>query len=318
MGGGADALNLGGTTDGLENIQWLRNSVAEIMKEWGITPPAPQGRAARAATAPIAIVPPSPAPPPPGLIYKAPAGVSRIVSLSDLHVPYHDVAAVNAALEMCEDWRPDLVIVNGDLYDSYLISSFEKEPARLGATLQDEFDAARPITKRIDELGCRVVFILGNHEARINALVAKNPGLAKLRSLEWHAMAEIPSRWEILPQHSRYRFEHLDIHHGDIKQGPGGRYVAARMLEDLKRSSLFGHFHRDQFYPEPDGDGVTRGGFGQGHLCNEEEAGKYCRINRWIKGFRSVDMDPETGLYECRSHLIHNGKLRYGERTYVG
>jgi hypothetical protein len=186
------------------------------------------------------------------------------------------------------------------------------------ATLQDEFDAAKPITARISRMPGKKVFILGNHCARINALVAKNPGLAKLRALQWHAMAEIPSDWEILPQFSRYRIHGLDIHHGDLKQGPGGRYVAARILEDLKRSSLFGHFHRDQFYPEPDGDGVVRGSFASGHLCNEEEAGKYCRVNRWIKGFRSVDMDPDVGLFECRSHLIHKGKFRWNGVTYGG
>jgi hypothetical protein len=131
-------------------------------------------------------------------------------------------------------------------------------------------------------------------------------------------MAELPKRWQILPQYSRYRLGPLDIHHGDAKKGAGGRHVACRMLEDLKRSSLFGHFHREQMYPEPDGDGVVRAGYASGHLCDEHEAGKYCPINRWTKGYRTVDMDPTLGLFEVRGHSIHSGRVRADGITYGG
>lgn len=251
-------------------------------------------------------------------IYDAPRLFERIVWLSDLHYPYQDQAAIDAALDFCRDWKPTLVIIGGDLYDSYMISGYEKSPDQLNHHLQREFDLAKPFVKEVDGLGSEVVYILGNHEARIDALIAKNPGLAKLRALEWHRMAELPERWQILPQYSRYRVGSLDFHHGDLKQGPGGRYVAARMLEDLKRSSVFGHFHRSQTYTEPDGDGVLRAGFGAGHLCNTTEAAKYCRLNRWATGFISVDMDPREGLYEVRSHLIHGGRTRIDGRTYSG
>jgi predicted phosphodiesterase len=322
-GAAGDALALGGSGSDEGEPQkatthgWFREAMAATMREFGLELATPREEAPAPAPSPDNLKPTPPGTPA-GLVYAAPPGLGRIVVLSDLHVPYHDVAAVDAALSLCEDWRPDLVIVNGDLYDSYLISSYEKEPGRLGDTLQGEFDAAAPITKRIDNLGCKVVMILGNHEARINALIAKNPGLAKLRALAWHAMAELPARWEILPQFSRYRLEHLDVHHGDLKQGPGGRYVAARMLEDLKRSSLHGHFHRRQFYAEPDGDGVVRGTFSQGHLCDEAEAGKYCRLNRWTKDFSTIDLDADTGLYEVRAHMIHKGRFQFQGKRYGG
>jgi hypothetical protein len=236
--------------------------------------------------------------------------------MGDLHYPYQDQKAIDAVLDYVRDWRPELIIINGDLFDSYLISSYSKSPEQLNHHLQREFDLAKPFVKLIDEAGSDIVYILGNHEARIDALIAQNPGLSRLRALQWHNMAELPARWQILPQYSRYRLGSLDIHHGDLKQGPGGRYVAARMLEDLKRSSLFNHFHRDQSYPEPDGDGVVRCGYGTGHLCDPVEAAKYCRLNRWTTGFRSIDSDPTSGLFEVRSHLIHGGRTRIDGKTY--
>lgn len=253
----------------------------------------------------------------PGII-DAPRLYERIVWMSDLHYPYQDQGAIDAAMAFCRDWRPTLILIGGDLYDSYLISAYEKSPEQLNHHLQREFDLARPFVKEVDSLACDVVYILGNHEARIDALIAKNPGLAKLRALEWHRMAELPERWTILPQFSRYRVGSLDFHHGDLKQGPGGRYVAARMLEDLKRSSVHGHFHRSQVYIEPDGDGVLRAGFSSGHLCDTAEAAKYMRLNRWATGFISVDMDSREGIFEVRSHLIHGGKCRINGRTYSG
>lgn len=294
----------------LDEMRRKLASVFEILERpTNEGPPAAQDKA----TAPAA----QPSKTPPGLIYHDSLRPSRIAWLSDLHVPYHDAAAASVALSALEDWRPDLVIVGGDFFDSYLISRHEKEPARLRDTLQGEFDAGQPIAQRIDRIGAPVVYIRGNHEARIDALVGANPGLAELRSLDLKKMAELPSGWSILPQFARYRVRGVDFHHGDLMQGIGGRHVGCNMLMKLKRSNVFGHFHRSQVYGEPDGDGTLRAGFSSGHLCDEAEAGKYCRLNNWAKGFITVDMDNDSGLFEVRSHLVHGGKLRFGGKTYT-
>jgi predicted phosphodiesterase len=243
---------------------------------------------------------------------------SRVLWLSDVHVPYHDRRALDIVLGYAGDWKPDLVIVGGDLYDCYGISRYEKDPERLGDTLQAEFDAARPITAALDALGSDVVYILGNHEARLQAIVGANPALSGLRALGWRKMAELPERWRVLPDQTRYRLGGLDFLHGNLKgRGGGARHIAAWMFQKLKRSCLFGHYHRQQSFIDPDGDGTPRGGFSTGHLLDVSQA-DYIACPDWVSGFATVDFDHAAEVFSVRQHLIHAGKCRIDGRTYAG
>ncbi len=243
----------------------------------------------------------------------------RILVLSDLHVPYHDRRAIDAVLDFARDFAPDLIVLNGDTYDSYLISRYGKDPKKLRDTLQSEFDAAQPILKRINSLFGDVILGLGNHDARINALVAENPGLDGLRALEFGRMAELPDRWTVLPDGYRLRLGPIDVLHGNLKgRGGGAKHIAAWMYAKLKRSCLFGHFHRQQSHLEPDGDGVVRGAFSTGHLCDPVKAAEYCPINDWAAGFATIEMDGGDAPFHVGQHLISRGVFRYGGKTYGG
>jgi predicted phosphodiesterase len=260
----------------------------------------------------------NPTPSRPGLVVR-PSIPGRIAWLSDQHYPYQDQPAIDAALDFLETWRPDLLILGGDLFDCYSISRYEKDPRRLHETLQREFDAAQGFARAVGRLGCEVVYLLGNHECRLDAIVAAHPGLGGLLSLGWPQIASLPDSWTVCPNQSRYRIGGLDFLHGDLKgRGSGGRHVASKILGILKRSCVFGHYHRPQVFPEPDGDGVLRAGFSTGHLCDPVRAADYCPVNDWWTGFLTVDMDPATGLSDVRSHWVHDGKFRFQGVTYGG
>lgn len=275
-----------------------------------------------AALGPINEGPPAPQPQSPA----RPEGPRLLVSptihartgwLSDIHCPYHDPVALDAAFQLFEEWRIDLLVLGGDQLDCYGISRYGKAPSKLRDTLQKEIDAFRPIRDRIVKLGCRVVYLEGNHDYRVKSLVADNPALDDLQALEWHKLADLPESWEILPNQSRFRMGNLDFIHGDLRgRGVGSKHIASGMLAKLKRSTLFGHYHRAQFHPEPDGDGIIRAGFSTGHMCNTSKAADYCPINDWTQGFATIDTDPATGLFEVRQHLVHSGKFRHAGKTY--
>lgn len=277
--------------------------------------------AALAALGPVDEGPPAPQPMPARLdgprLLVSPTIHARTGWLSDVHCPYHDPVALGAAFELFEEWRIDLLILGGDQLDCYGISRYGKAPSKLRDTLQKEIDAFRPIRDRIVKLGCQVKYLEGNHDHRVKSLVADNPALDDLQSLEWHKLADLPESWEILPNQSRFRMGNLDFIHGDLRgRGVGSKHIASGMLAKLKRSTLFGHYHRAQFHPEPDGDGVIRAGFSTGHMCDPAQAADYCPINDWTQGFATIDTDPTTGLFEVRQHLIHAGKFRHDGKTY--
>lgn len=48
----------------------------------------------------------------------------KILIMSDLHVPYHDLDAIKTALDYGEEQNIDSIIFNGDLTDFFEVSSF--------------------------------------------------------------------------------------------------------------------------------------------------------------------------------------------------
>jgi predicted phosphodiesterase len=275
--------------------------------------------------------PPSPAPEQPPAaqaipthsgLYRVDKPYRKIAVLSDLHIPYHDVRNLEVAIRYLEDWRPDLVVLNGDIFDCYSISRFSKHPDRREC-LQDEFDIGRPWLKRIDAIEtdqkkpADVYAGEGNHDYRLMRHIMENPGFFKLRALEFRNAAELPSRWTWLANQYHLRIGSLSIVHGDIRGGGGGKYCAANLLARLKSSVIHGHFHRSQSYWEPDYEGNVRAGWGSGHLADVNKAEDYTVCPQWSPGFVTIDRDPESGLFEVRQHLTANGYLRAGGKTYA-
>jgi predicted phosphodiesterase len=251
---------------------------------------------------------------PGGLVF-APKPYTKAGWLSDLHFPYQDQPAIDAALEFLGEWRPDLVVIGGDLLDMYSISRFDKDPERT-FRLQDEIDAAKPFVKAVDALGADVVYLLGNHEERLANLIRENPGLSRMRAMEFPRAVELPPSWTVYPSQTHYRISHLTLLHGDLKgRGGGARHIAANMLGKLKTSILFGHHHRQQCFPEPGYDKTIRAGFSTGHLSDESKM-DYCRCPDWTTGFASVDIDNESGIFDVRQHLIIGGRFRFNGKTY--
>jgi hypothetical protein len=267
--------------------------------------------------------PPAPADPPP----LPPAGHTRVVVddsrpgrvafLSDLHVPFLCERAWGAAMSLLEDYRPDLVVLGGDLFDFYSISAHDKEPGRLDR-LQDEFDAAAPLWKQVDALSGRKVVIWGNHEERLIRLTHANPGLVNLRALTIEAAAEMPQGWTYYPNQTRLKVGPLSILHGDLKgRGTSSVHAASGFLRKLRTSCLAGHLHRFQSFFETNADGTIRAGFASGHLSDPDEA-RYLASPDWQQGFTTIDFDHEAGLFSVTPHLIIEGRTRWNGKTYAG
>ena len=239
---------------------------------------------------------------------------ARVAWLGDVHCPYHDQAAWNAAIEFLDDWKPELVVLGGDFYDFYSISSFDKDPERV-ERLQDEFNAAQPLIDDVKGLMCDVEFLEGNHEDRLRRHMTKNPGIAKLECLELSNAAKLPAEWGIHKPQTMLTLGSLIFLHGDLKGSCGGLYVASRIMKRLKKSCMFGHFHRMQAFYEPGWDQKPLAGFANGWLGDVKKA-DYVTCPDWTQGIAVVDYDHGSNLFEARQLLIHRGKLRVDGKTY--
>lgn len=237
---------------------------------------------------------------------------NRVLILSDLHVPYQDNAAVDAALEYGQSFKPDAVLINGDLFDFYQLSRFEKDPSKLGPA--EELRRGKQFFEHvIDRLGAPIYFKLGNHDERfekyifnVAPLLAKEfPDIAKGY---WRGPSGIDELGiTVIDDQRPVMFHGLRILHGHEKgRGISSPVNPARgAFMRLLCSVLEGHGHRTSEHTERTADGAIIACRTTGCLCGLWP--DYARINKWDHGFATVSGDGDE--YHLELHRIVNGKV---------
>lgn len=245
----------------------------------------------------------------------APKRFSRVAFISDVHLPFENRVAVRLMLDFLADYKPDAVILGGDIYDFYEISDFDKTPGRI-TTLQDEFDEGRYFIRAIDEICPEVHFLIGNHEDRLQRVINRNPGLFKLRSLDMQRAAELPERWRVHPSQTHFKLGKLTALHGDIKGIKSAVHPARTLFQKLKRSVIFGHFHRFGVHLDTNYDGDVRGGFANGHLSDVSRVTSWVTCPDWQEGFSTISLC-EDGGFAVQPRLIVNSRLIVEGKEYT-
>lgn len=99
----------------------------------------------------------------------------RVAVLPDIHVPAHHKRVLWAVFEWLKDWKPDIVIIIGDLCDLFALSHWSRPP-HADSDLIGELRKTEELIWTIIELsGCLHVFIImGNHEDRFARWLSDN------------------------------------------------------------------------------------------------------------------------------------------------
>ena len=170
----------------------------------------------------------------------------RVAFVPDIHYPYHDPAAVAAAERVLRHYKPDLIVLLGDVVDFYELSDFDKNPNR-EKRLQDELNQADDFFFRLrrDHPTAAIWYKEGNHEKRLQRYLWKYAkGLSSLTCLETSNLLRLPKHdIRFFTTKEKLRFGGAIITHGDrVRQKSG--YTAHSMLWDRKMSGISGHTHR--------------------------------------------------------------------------
>jgi predicted phosphodiesterase len=90
----------------------------------------------------------------------------KILILSDVHIPYHDISALSVAIETGLSEEVDTVILNGDALDCHMISDFVKDPKK--RKFKDELYAMRTFVYELRQTfpNAEIIYKEGNHEER--------------------------------------------------------------------------------------------------------------------------------------------------------
>lgn len=163
----------------------------------------------------------------------------RFVFASDLHGDHHDPQAVKALHRFCKQWKPDIRVFGGDLWDFRAMRKAASEDEKRDSMLRDYADGLQFLRDFQPHY-----FLRGNHDERLWDLAQMDKGVLSDCAIRFTQEIEIETkklRCRMLPYHKRdgvLKIGSLKMLHG-YAVGIG----AARKHAMTYGSCLFGHVH---------------------------------------------------------------------------
>ncbi len=234
----------------------------------------------------------------------------RIVILSDIHFPYYDKVALTVATKYAQDYKPDCIILNGDIIDCYQLSNFERDPRQ--RSFKYELDMLRNFIIQLRDLfpNARIIYKTGNHEARYERTILNRvPELIDLELFSFESVISAKELGiEIVKNKRLMKLGKLNVGHGDeFSKGFVQSVNPARgFFIRAKCNFLGGHHHRTSEHVEQDINGQIVACWSTG--CLSELNPHYMPINNFNFGFATVEMDGED--FHVNNLKIINGKIR--------
>lgn len=239
-------------------------------------------------------------------------GSARALILGDIHLPYHNLPALTAALEHGRKQGCDLIILNGDTLDFHRLSRFSKDPRSRKAV--DEIAAANQLLDAIDDLfpKARKIWKDGNHDERYDHYISAHAeelfDIIKARA-SLDQLLELRSRgWDYVSEKRPIYLGRLTLIHGHEYPTPvlGPVNAARGLFLRTKESAMVNHHHQSSEHTEPTIRDKMITTWSLGCLCDLHPM--YARFNKWNHGFAEVEL-ARNGDFNVSNHRIHAGRL---------
>lgn len=235
-------------------------------------------------------------------------GHKRIALFSDIHIPYHSITALTAAIEFCKKEKPDALVLNGDALDFHGLSRFQKDPRKKNFAF--ELDTWRQMFDVFaKELKCKIYYKIGNHEERYEHYLWMKAGeLMGVDEFDLSNLLQARAKGiTVIGGKTIIQAGGLNILHGhEFGQSVFSPVNIARGLYMKgKVSAIQGHNHRTSSHTEKNMNGKVTNTWSIGCLCELHPA--YMPINNWNHGFSIVDLDKSE--FHVRNFTIYKGNI---------
>jgi len=227
--------------------------------------------------------------------------------ITDLHIPYHDEAALEAALDYFERQCVDVIVILGDAIDFYKISRWIKNPKKksVSGEIKDTRNFLTDLRARFPK--ARIIYKKGNHEDRLDAYIMA--GASEIYDLVDQLLEQQLGLKELEIEfiEDPFALGRLWFLHGHEK--PGGsynpEYITNVIFKYVLDHFIVGHFHRNQTKPFKQIGGSVFWGGALGYLAGEMD---YAKINQWSQGVAIIRME-KSGHFRPEIKTIVNGEL---------
>lgn len=224
----------------------------------------------------------------------------RVFVYGDVHIPYQDPDALAIMFDALSVYKPDHIIIAGDLLDCEEISTFPKRERPV--KLVDELIAGEDHFKRLRLIApdARISYLEGNHERRFARYVgSRAPALLEVKDVSVDTLLNIKDyNIDFFPSTDRG----ISIDLGKILVGHWSRvskhsaYTAKLILDDYGKSHIQGHTHRLGTHFRTLAD-RTLVGYEGGCLCLLKV--KYMEFPNWQHGFHTITIAPD-GIFQVQ------------------
>jgi len=233
-------------------------------------------------------------------------GPAKILVMSDIHIPYHDEAAVAAAIAYGRKNKTDTLLLNGDICDFFALSRWETDPRE--RDFETERDKTVQFFGHIRSLFPKapIVWKLGNHEERYQSyMMQKAPEIFGLPEFDIAAIFHTEEYGiEVVKEMRPVHAGKLPIVHGhEYKFAISNPVNPARgLFLKAKTSALCGHHHQRSEHSEKDLHEKQHTTYSTGCLCNLRY--KYAPINNHSHGFAVVTVEADGGWHVDNRKII--------------
>jgi predicted phosphodiesterase len=173
---------------------------------------------------------------------------SRILFISDMHIPYHHPNLLNFLQMLKDRYNPTRVICLGDETDKHALSFHDSDPDLMSAG--DELRAALPVIAKIHEMFPVMDLVDSNHGSMVWRK-AKHHGIPRHYIRSYNEVLGVGDGWK---WHNDLVIDLPDgqkvyVHHGKTKD-------ALKVSQSMGMSFVCGHFHEDfsiKYWANPNG-----------------------------------------------------------------
>lgn len=231
--------------------------------------------------------------------------------LSDIHIPFHDIDALEKAIQYGIDYKGvETIIINGDLMDMFDLSKW-LTPSKNIPDIKHEIELTSEFFGWLrSQFKGRIIYKLGNHEDRWEHYFYRKAnefeGVFKLKDilgLEARGVEFVMSRQKI-------KLGKLNILHGhEFGSSVFSPVNPARgIFLRAKASTLVGHYHQTSEHTEGNIDFGRTACYSTGCLCNLQPEYRPFAHTKWNHGFAVVETDGE-GNFRVDNRKIERGSI---------
>ena len=228
--------------------------------------------------------------------------------LSDCHIPYHDRATIQLAIEEARRRQVVGVLLNGDILDCAELSDHERDVDAID--LADEITLGRQLVAWIRSRlpAARLVMKQGNHEARLHRVILRDaPALMGIEGVDMPSflkLADYGVEW--VADQRIVTLGKLNVIHGNEYRGSGGVNPARWLYLKARSVALCGHFHRSSEHHSRDIGDNHEAAWSVGCACHLHP--RWLRLNDWNLGFAFVSVEAD-GWFVVENKRVLNGRV---------